>query len=302
MVVAGHSMEAKSTRTRQPPADGARSHCVGVRVWQRVPSLTHADQAIPRYQQTNGLVVESHPPQVGSARDPTEDRRLPLESHSPSLTVPDPGRSRSARLGQMRMPMRHLCRTTPSRRSNQQRLLRCPDHPTTLADGFALSATPENKDGDRPHPKQERGPTTPENKTRTGVDHTRKQERSSTTPENKNGGRPRPQTRTEINHARKQERGSTTPENKNGGRPRPKTRTEINHPLKTRRGINHAWNRESARISSARRCPWVQESYGPEGYASFASGTSRTVTRVEEPERWLIAGRTAGSRARQVRR
>ena len=90
VVVDWLAMEAKSACTGQPPADGARAHGVGVGVGQRVPSLTHSDEPIPRHQHPHGLVVETHAPQVGSAGDPAEGRRLPLESHPPSVAVVDP--------------------------------------------------------------------------------------------------------------------------------------------------------------------------------------------------------------------
>jgi len=89
-------MEAESTGAGQPPADAAGSDYVDVRVGQRIPGLAHPNEPILRDQQANGLVVESHPPQVGSARDPSEDHRLPLESHRPSLAVHAPRRSGGA--------------------------------------------------------------------------------------------------------------------------------------------------------------------------------------------------------------
>lgn len=91
------AMEAEGARTRQPPAQAACSQHVGVGLGQRVPRLTHSDQSTVRDQDANGFVIESDPPQIGSACDSAESRCLTLESHRPSLAVHPPCPSRRTR-------------------------------------------------------------------------------------------------------------------------------------------------------------------------------------------------------------
>lgn len=86
VVLDGLAVEAKRTRAREPPADLARSNDVDRGLGQRIPGLTHPNQPAVGDEHANGLVIDSHPSQIGSSGDPAEGGHLPFIPHAPSLT------------------------------------------------------------------------------------------------------------------------------------------------------------------------------------------------------------------------